>query len=86
MFGFDPALTIPDEVLARVGTPTYFLWGEDGTFGGVEVAHRLVVALPAAELEMLPRSGHLPWIDEPDHAARVVSGFLVAHDLQKGAR
>jgi 2-hydroxy-6-oxonona-2,4-dienedioate hydrolase len=84
--GFDAAITIPDEVLARVTTPTYFLWGSDDTFGGVEVAHRTVAAMPAAELEMLPRSGHLPWLDDPDHAARVVSAFLGAHDLQKEQR
>jgi 2-hydroxy-6-oxonona-2,4-dienedioate hydrolase len=81
-FGFDRGLTITDEVLARVTTPTFFLWGEDDTFGGVEVAHRMVAAMPAAELEMVPRSGHLPWLDDPDHAARVVTGFLGARDLQ----
>jgi 2-hydroxy-6-oxonona-2,4-dienedioate hydrolase len=80
--GFDRTLTIPDEVLARVTTPTYFLWGADDTFGGVEVAHRLVAAMPAAELEMLPRAGHLPWLDDPDHAARVVTRFLGVHDRQ----
>lgn len=82
MLGFDRSLTIPDEVLARVTAPTYFLWGSDDTFGGVEVAERMVAAMPAAELEMLPSSGHLPWLDDPDHAARVVSDFLGAHDLQ----
>jgi 2-hydroxy-6-oxonona-2,4-dienedioate hydrolase len=84
--GFDRRLTIPDEVLARVTTPTYFLWGSDDTFGGVEVAHRMVAAMPAAELEMLPQAGHLPWLDDPDHAARVVSDFLGAHDLHTEGR
>jgi pimeloyl-ACP methyl ester carboxylesterase len=42
------------------------MWGEDDTFGGVEVVHRMVAAMPAAELAILPRSGHLPWIDAAD--------------------
>jgi 2-hydroxy-6-oxonona-2,4-dienedioate hydrolase len=75
--GFDRRLTIPDEVLAAVATPTYLLWGEDDTFGGAEVARHLADALPDATLELLPGAGHLPWIDDPDHAARVVTTFLV---------
>lgn len=75
--GFDKSLTIPDDVLARVTTPTYFLWGEDDTFGGRETAQRVVAAMPNAELEMLPAAGHLPWIDDPDHAARVVTSHLL---------
>jgi 2-hydroxy-6-oxonona-2,4-dienedioate hydrolase len=75
--GFDARLTIPDEVLTQVRTPTYFLWGEDDTFGGVETARRTLEPMPDAELEMLPDSGHLPWIDEPDRAAKVVTAHLV---------
>lgn len=75
--GFDPSLTIPDDVLTRVTAPTHFLWGEDDAFGGREVAERLVAKMPAATLEMLPAAGHLPWIDDPDHAARVVMDHLL---------
>lgn len=76
-FGFDERLIIPDDVLARVTTPTRFLWGADDTFGGEEVAQRVVAAMPNAEYEMLPAAGHLPWIDDPDHAAKVVMAHLV---------
>lgn len=75
--GFDQSLVLPDDVLARAVSPTYFLWGEDDVFGGREVAERLVAAMPDAELEMLPAAGHLPWIDDPDHAARVVVAHLL---------
>jgi 2-hydroxy-6-oxonona-2,4-dienedioate hydrolase len=75
-FGFDKRLTIPDTVLARVKAPTYFLWGEDDTFGGSDVAQRTVAAMPDAVLEMLPEGGHLPWIDDPGHAAKVVTSHL----------
>lgn len=77
LHGFDESLTIPDDVLAGVIAPTYFLWGEDDTFGGAETARRVVAAIPDAALEMLPAAGHLPWLDEPDHAANVVMTHLL---------
>jgi len=74
--GFDRDLQLDEPYLARVETPTYFLWGEDDAFGTPEAAQRLVEAMPHAELELLPGAGHLPWLDDPQHAARVVSDFL----------
>lgn len=69
-------LTIPDDVLAAVATPTLFLWGEDDGFGGVDVAHRILAPMPDAELVMLPDSGHLPWLDDPAHTAKATQSFL----------
>lgn len=76
--GFDASLTIPDETFAGVDTPTLFLWGEDDGFGGQEVANDVVGRMPAAELVMLPDSGHLPWLDDPQGIARASSAFLRA--------
>lgn len=75
--GFDPGLVIPDDVLSRVVSPTHFLWGEDDVFGGLDVAERLVAAMPDAALEMLPAAGHLPWIDDPDQAGRIIMDHLL---------
>jgi 2-hydroxy-6-oxonona-2,4-dienedioate hydrolase len=74
--GWNSALALPEDLLARVTTPTYFLWGEDDTFGGEDVATAMVAAMPHAELEMVPGHGHLPWLDDPSHAAGVVTRFL----------
>jgi pimeloyl-ACP methyl ester carboxylesterase len=75
--GFDQSMTLPDDVLRSVTTPTYFLWGQDDKFGGEEVARHVVELMPDAQLEMLPDSGHLPWIDDPAHAADVTASFLL---------
>ena len=58
---FPPELTMPDEVFAAVTTPTLFLWGEDDTFGGRDVAEHVVGLMPDARLEMRPdyASGHI---------------------------
>jgi len=69
-------LTLSEELLAAARVPTLFLWGEDDTFGGLDVAQHLVGAMPDARLEVMPCAGHLPWLDDADHAARVAAGFL----------
>ena len=62
--GADPSLVLDADLLARVTLPTLLLWGADDTFGGPDVAERLRAALPAADLVVLPDSGHLPWFDD----------------------
>ena len=78
--GFGPELTIPDSVLRSVTTPTLFLWGEDDPFGDAAVARHVVELLPRASLRMLPASGHLPWIDDPEGVGRATAEFLAATD------
>lgn len=71
-----PALMLSDDLLGRVEVPTYFYWGADDPFGGVEVATTIVGLLGDASLEMVTDAGHLPWLDDPADAARAVSTFL----------
>ncbi len=71
-----PALSLPEHVLARVDVPTHFYWGADDPFGGVDVAQRMVAGMSDATLEMVADAGHLPWLDDPEHAARAVRSFL----------
>jgi 2-hydroxy-6-oxonona-2,4-dienedioate hydrolase len=74
-------LTLGEELLAAARVPTLFLWGEDDTFGGLDVARRLVDAMPYARLEVMPAAGHLPWLDDPDRAAQVASRFLAQESM-----
>ena len=78
--GFPPELTIPDDVLRSVTVPTLFLWGEDDPFGTATVAHHVVELMPHASLRMLPASGHLPWLDDPEGIGRATALFLAATD------
>jgi 2-hydroxy-6-oxonona-2,4-dienedioate hydrolase len=76
----------PDPVRLReadfraVPVPTLFLWGADDTFGDESVARRLVGWMPDADLTMLPRCGHLPWLDEPARLAGLTLAFLAGSD------
>jgi pimeloyl-ACP methyl ester carboxylesterase len=83
--GFDPADAIPDEVFAAVASPTLFLWGADDGFGGEDVANYIVARMPNAELVMIPRSGHLPWLDDPQSIARQTLAWLSVDAVQPPA-
>ena len=73
-------LTIPDDVFPSVSAPTLFLWGEDDPFGTAAVARHVVELMPHASLRMLPASGHLPWVDDPQGTGRATTAFLRATD------
>jgi pimeloyl-ACP methyl ester carboxylesterase len=84
--GFDPGLTLTESLLRSVVVPTLFLWGEDDGFGGPATAQKVAALLPNAELELLPRSGHLPWIDDPVHVGRATAAFLRRAGGRNGGR
>lgn len=67
---------LPDATLSAISTPTHFIWGADDGFGGEELARRLVGTMPNASLEMLERSGHLPWLDFPERVGARTVEFL----------
>lgn len=69
-------VTLTEELLSSVSTPTLFLWGEDDGFGG-EANARLISGLMAnAELVMMSDAGHLPWLDAPSFTAEATEAFL----------
>lgn len=74
--GLNEDVVLSDDLLSRIKAPVYFLWGEGDPFGPPDVARRFVERMPNAELELLPNAGHAPWLDDPDHAARVTHDFL----------
>ena len=73
---FHPECSITESDLAAVTIPTHFIWGVDDAFGGPEVARRIVAAMPDATLDLVPDSGHLPWIDDPAEVGRTTGAFL----------
>ncbi len=74
--GFKPDLILGADTLSRVHVPTHFIWGADDTFGDESVARWVVDVMPDASLEMVPNSGHLPWIDDPVRVAAETARFL----------
>jgi len=75
-FGNDETIALGSETLAKVSTPTHFIWGADDGFGGQDVAEWTVAAMPNATVEMRANSGHLPWLDDPLSVAEATVSFL----------
>ncbi|MBI5949886.1 MAG: alpha/beta hydrolase [Chloroflexi bacterium] len=74
--GMNERILLPASLLARVQAPVHFVWGEEDPFGGAEIARSFVAHLPNAGLELLPGTGHAPWMDDADHAAMATRSFL----------
>lgn len=70
------SLTLNEELLGSVTTPTLFVWGADDGFGGEDNARLVTAMMPDAELVMMPDAGHLPWLDDPKLTAARTREFL----------
>jgi pimeloyl-ACP methyl ester carboxylesterase len=64
------------------GEPTLFLTGgrvgTDDPVGGEDVARDLARPLPRADVEVLNDAGHLPRLDDPERAAKLMSSFPIS--------
>ncbi len=74
--GVNRPLVLSDDLLRKVTMPTQLIWGEGDPFGGPGVARQFVKRLPNARLELIPRAGHAPWLDELDRCVETTSTFL----------
>jgi pimeloyl-ACP methyl ester carboxylesterase len=62
--------------LGQVTGPMSFFWGSDDIFGQSDTARGVSEMIRGSELELLPDSGHLPWLDDPTGAGRHVTEFM----------
>ena len=69
-------MSLPDELLGSIRTPTYLIWGAKDPFGGADIARAAASRLTNATLELLPDAGHAPWLDELDRCVGVVQRYV----------
>jgi pimeloyl-ACP methyl ester carboxylesterase len=50
--------------LGRISCPALVVWGERDPYISTEFAQAFAEALPDAEMDLIPRAGHWPWIDD----------------------
>lgn len=66
------------ERLPTVTAPTLVLTGRFDVVAPVVRVERVRALIPGARLVVLERSGHHPWVEEPERFRATVAGFLAA--------
>lgn len=70
-----PEIKAPFE-LERIRCPVLVVWGERDRMVSSQGSERIVAALPEARVELLPRCGHCPQIEEPGRLAELLGDFV----------
>lgn len=73
--GMSAAVT---QVFAGREIPALVVWGEHDAYLPSSYAERQREAFPAAEVHVLPASGHWPYADAPETVERLLADFLSA--------
>lgn len=63
--------------LNEISCPTLLVWGERDYFP-LRFARQAATEMPAARLEVLPRTGHLSYLEDPKAFNEVLAGWLRA--------
>jgi pimeloyl-ACP methyl ester carboxylesterase len=83
--GFDPDPALPER-LAALAVPVLLVAGEYDIWPTSTAVRRLAALLTDANLALLPRTGHFPWVDDPASFAAVVHEFLTDASEHKPTR
>jgi 3-oxoadipate enol-lactonase len=65
--------------LGAIKTPTLVLHGEDDRAIVLPRAHKMAVAIPGAQLVIVPRAGHTSTVEEPEAISRELRRFVEVH-------
>jgi 4,5:9,10-diseco-3-hydroxy-5,9,17-trioxoandrosta-1(10),2-diene-4-oate hydrolase len=57
---------IPAEELRKISQPTLIIWGREERFFPLAHAEAAHEAIPNSQLHVIPKAGHLPFIDQPE--------------------
>ncbi|MEO6205290.1 MAG: alpha/beta hydrolase [Mycobacteriales bacterium] len=64
------------QALGAVAASVLAVGGERDAMTGVVAVHAVADCFPHAVVEVLPKAGHFPWVDEPAAFAALVRNFL----------
>jgi pimeloyl-ACP methyl ester carboxylesterase len=82
--GFDPDPALPGR-LAALEAPVLLVAGEYDIWPTSTAVRGLAALLGNAELALLPRTGHFPWVDDPASFVAIVHEFLARRPAPPGA-
>ncbi len=64
------------DLLPRIAVPTLLIWGQLDARSPLSVARQFERAIPDAKLVLIPRSGHLSNLEQPERFNEVLLAFL----------
>jgi pimeloyl-ACP methyl ester carboxylesterase len=67
------------DLLPRIAVPTLLIWGELDARSPLSVAHQFQQAIPDPTLVVIPRSGHVSNLEQPEQFNEAVRQFCRAH-------
>jgi len=67
------------QAVRALDRPALVLWGRRDPYIPVTNAERQRAAFPRAEIRVLERSGHWPFVDDPATVTAALTGFLARH-------
>lgn len=73
--GFRRRYYVGDEVSA-IEQPVLFVWGEQDSNVPIETGRELAGTISDARFEAISDAGHLPWLDQPERCAELITDFL----------
>jgi pimeloyl-ACP methyl ester carboxylesterase len=59
--------------LKNLKVPTLFIWGDKDKLGPPTLGEEMAKLAPNARCEIIRDAGHLPWLDHPQHCARLAA-------------
>jgi pimeloyl-ACP methyl ester carboxylesterase len=63
-------------LLGRITAPTLVLTGDGDYMAGVGSAEEIASGIAGSRLEIIPRAGHFPWVEEPELVRAAIAAFL----------
>jgi pimeloyl-ACP methyl ester carboxylesterase len=82
--GFDPDPGLPER-LAALAAPVLLVVGEYDIWPTCTAVRALAALCGNADLALLPRAGHFPWVDDPASFVAAVDDFLARRPAPPGA-
>ena len=71
------AIPLQHKQLEGIRQPTLVIWGEDDRIIPPSHGLRAVRTMPNAQLQLVPRAGHIPFFDEPELVSQLILRFLL---------
>jgi 2-hydroxy-6-oxonona-2,4-dienedioate hydrolase len=76
--GWQPGLTLSESDFTSLLPALTWIVGSDDPIGSIDLWTRVAARMPQADVHVVDRAGHLPWLDDPAKVGDLIRLFLAA--------